>query len=613
MLVPIANVSADTPTKTGEDGVAVSPVYSLAVQYQSLWLLSGDETGAITLQSVRHSEGNRIATLRHHTSAVSVLTLSPDERSVLSGSWDKTICDWDLNTGQVRREFASTGGQISAIELRPLSSVPVPANDAPAEELVPNGTFFANTGAFARASLQHTSHAMDRSDSNLGSHSGGGLTPRHEDDLLDGSHGVTSHPDGDGELDGAGTFDGDDGDMDSLFGDDSAPALRGLGAGGDDDLDNGLDELTRAIREDQRAPGDVDDDDFALHHHHAEGGGGSGDALMPDAKPDDPAVAYSQATPAAAAAEPSSEAAPPDATKPTSAAADAMAAATLTAAPTSNPTADSTTSTSTAKDDGSAGAPTDATTATAAAAPRTPSLALSSAPDRAHLSPTTFLSASIDGTLRIWDLRAPRPATSFPSTPTAASAALPAGSAPARATQSASLRASRGAPPWCMSAVWSPSGNAIYAGRRNSAVDEYLLHAASASAARALAARLPARTFRFPGPSKAVSALRPFPNGRHLMCASHDILRLYDVAADDEGGGAGGGGGGGGGKVPFLIVPGHRSGVVSQLYLDPTCRFMLSAAGNRGWEEASTEVLLGYEIGVPGAPVVTATPAGVVN
>jgi transcriptional activator SPT8 len=274
-----------------------------------------------------------------------------------------------------------------------------------------------------------------------------------------------------------------------------------------------------------------------------------------------------------------------------------MAAAALTAAPDGASNA----STATAKDGSAAAA--------AAPAPRAPSLAHSGAPDRAALSPTTFLSASIDGTLRIWDLRAPRPATSFPSTPTGGGATQ----VPTTTALSASLRASRAAPPWCMSAVWSPSGNAIYAGRRNSAVDEYLLHAASASAARALAARLPARTFRFPGPSKAVSALRPFPNGRHLMCASHDILRLYDVAADDGEGVAGAAGSGGGGRVPFLIVPGHRSGVVSQLYLDPTCRFMLSAAGNRGWEEASTEVLLGYEIGVPGAPVVAATPAGVVN
>jgi transcriptional activator SPT8 len=577
------------------------------VQYQSLWLLSGDETGAITLQSVRHGEGNRIATLRRHTSAVSVLALSPDERSVLSGSWDKNICDWDLNTGQVRREFAGNGGQISAIELRPLSSVPVPANDAPAEELVPNGTFFANTGAFARSSLQHSSHAMARTDSNTGSHSGDALTPRHDDDLMMHDHGAAGHPDGDGDLDGGGgggggaggggAFDGDDGDMDSLFGDDSAPALRGLGAGGDDDVDDGLDELSRAIREDQRAPGLAaahDDDDFGLHRESGGGGDAAATAAPGQAAAEGTAAADSQQT--LTAGSQGGAVAPPT----TSAAADAMAAAAATAPPTGNPGA--------APSSGGGAATATAANGTAeaaGAAPRTPSLALSGAPDQAQISPTTFLSASIDGTLRIWDLRAPRPATSFPSTPTSSAAHVPT------TTLSASFRASRGAPPWCMSAVWSPSGNAIYAGRRNSSVDEYLLHAASASAARALAARLPARTFRFPAASKAVSALRPFPNGRHLMCASHDILRLYDVTADD--GGAGGGAASGGARVPFLIVPGHRSGVVSQLYLDPTCRFMLSAAGNRGWEEASTEVLLGYEIGVPGAPVVTATPVAVVG
>ena len=49
--------------------------------------------------------------------------------------------------------------------------------------------------------------------------------------------------------------------------------------------------------------------------------------------------------------------------------------------------------------------------------------------------------------------------------------------------------------------------------------------------------------------------------------------------------------------VPFTIVPGHRGGVLSAIYLDPACRFMLSASGNRGWDSAvGTEVLLGYEI-----------------
>jgi len=77
--------------------------------------------------------------------------------------------------------------------------------------------------------------------------------------------------------------------------------------------------------------------------------------------------------------------------------------------------------------------------------------------------------------------------------------------------------------------------------------------------------------------------------------ASYDILRLYDLAestaqAEKAAKSA----------VPFLIVPGHRTGVISALLVDPTCRFLISTAGNRGWEGSSTEVLLGYEIGVPG-------------
>lgn len=75
--------------------------------------------------------------------------------------------------------------------------------------------------------------------------------------------------------------------------------------------------------------------------------------------------------------------------------------------------------------------------------------------------------------------------------------------------------------------------------------------------------------------------------------ASYDILRLYDLKESNESSRASKS------AVPFLIVPGHRTGVISGLYLDPACRFMISIAGNRGWEGSSTEVLLGYEINVP--------------
>ena len=131
-----------------DDSNSLSPVYSLAVHHQALWILSGLESGSINLQSVRHDEGKRITCLRGHKSTVSVLTMTEDERSLLSGSWDKTIKDWDLNTGQVRRTFAGSGGQIASIEFRPTSSIPVP-QDSSTEDV--HSTTFSNNDGYKSA------------------------------------------------------------------------------------------------------------------------------------------------------------------------------------------------------------------------------------------------------------------------------------------------------------------------------------------------------------------------------------------------------------------------------------------------------------------------------
>lgn len=74
--------------------------------------------------------------------------------------------------------------------------------------------------------------------------------------------------------------------------------------------------------------------------------------------------------------------------------------------------------------------------------------------------------------------------------------------------------------------------------------------------------------------------------------ASHDILRLYDLQNEQNDNSRHS-------SVPFLIIPGHRTGTISQLFVDNACRYMISTSGNRGWEGNTTEVFLGYEIGVP--------------
>ncbi|CAG8473026.1 13718_t:CDS:10, partial [Racocetra persica] len=90
----------------------MSPVYSLAVQSEAVWLLSGLESGAINLFTVRHEEGRCHHVMRKHKSPVSVLKITNDETGFVSGSWDKTIMHWDLNTGQIAREYPGHSSQI---------------------------------------------------------------------------------------------------------------------------------------------------------------------------------------------------------------------------------------------------------------------------------------------------------------------------------------------------------------------------------------------------------------------------------------------------------------------------------------------------------------------
>jgi transcriptional activator SPT8 len=381
---------------------APSPVYSLAVHHQSLWLLSGTESGGINLQSVRHNEGHRIHTLKAHTSAVSVLTLSADEQSVLSGSWDKTINDWDLNTGKVKRKFETSGGQISAIEQRPMSSLPIPQDTEPVP--LSNGTFSSNNAS--RPRLNGSTN---------------GVEPTAATKVEANNEDAPGSPDD--------SLFGDGGDKDSLFGDgaDNNPSAALPGMGDDDD-----DEFSRAIANGIQAAEDDNSGDMDMM-----------DLGGPVQAPDTNAQADTQTQSQDEAA----KAPTPPATLQTE-------ASNASNAPMTNglPHSEDVTASTTSK------------------------------PELPPSSESTFLSSSIDGTLSIWDRRQPSPV--------------------------ARLLPPRGTPPWCMNACWSPDGNYIYAGRRNGTVDEYSLHKGLSE---------PERTFKFPGVSGSVSAVRAMPNGRTLI------------------------------------------------------------------------------------------------
>ena len=190
---------------------------------------------------------------------------------------------------------------------------------------------------------------------------------------------------------------------------------------------------------------------------------------------------------------------------------------------------------------------------------------------------SVFMTSSIDGTVNIWDVRV------------------------GESNQDPVIKyvVPEHVPPWCMSATWANSGDFIFAGRRNSTVEELSLKMPHRRIPNSHGKNdvIPnvSRTLQFPKISGPVSAISTMPNDDLLLCGSNDNIRLYNLQLYDQSSGtqqttkkqA----------TPFMIVPGHHGGILSTLYVDESGRFMVSASGNRGWgQSAFTETVLIYEI-----------------
>lgn len=165
---------------------------------------------------------------------------------------------------------------------------------------------------------------------------------------------------------------------------------------------------------------------------------------------------------------------------------------------------------------------------------------------------STFLTSGLNGSVYIWDRRIPTgPALNMKKGPKV--------------------------PPWCQSACWCMDGDRVFAGRRNAIVEEFELRMPSQ----------PSNTLKLPAISGPVTCVRAMPNNKQVLCASRDNIRLYNTGNSPNSKGT---------AVPFLIVPGHHGGAISNMYIDPTCRFMVSTSGRRGWQGNSTDTTFIYEI-----------------
>ena len=403
------NEEPTAPGRGDQDHI-LSPVYSLAVHSEALWLLSGLESGGINLQSVRHDEGKKIACLQQHTNAVSALMLAPDEKSVLSGGWDKCIFDWDLNTGQTKRSFDGSGGQISSIELRPANGDPVPAE---ADEPVQSTTISTNNGAPAvNGVFKDNSKLADGENAGFGGESGkdGEASPAHES-LFGGSDAGSLFGETAGEQPFGNDDDGFGANMEMMPSheggmDHSADfAMADMGASKEPEA---AAESAPSAHTQQEPPQDAMDVD-------AKPSDAPGDEPSA-AHPDQPAISPKQeGDPEEARTQRDESPKPPKSEETT----EAITQVTETGDPIKPSRSPSVT----------AGQPS------------------SQQFDESQTSADTFLTSAMDGTIRIWDRRTPNAV--------------------------ARIGTRQGVPPWCMSACWSPDGNMIYAGRRNGTVEEF--------------------------------------------------------------------------------------------------------------------------------------------
>ncbi|KAF9053769.1 WD40 repeat-like protein [Hymenopellis radicata] len=180
-------------------------------------------------------------------------------------------------------------------------------------------------------------------------------------------------------------------------------------------------------------------------------------------------------------------------------------------------------------------------------------------------SPDTLMTAAIDGQIVLWDKRVNTPGAGV-----------------------GRLWMNEKTPPWCLSACWSPDGGRIYAGRRNGTIDVWDVRQLGRSAPSNTPRLL--KTLRNPASSGVVSCVVAFPDNKHIACASIDNLRLWNVDAVDSDSSKPKSG------VQFKIIPGHHGGYISNLLVDPGCRFLVSASSNRGWHGESTRTVFVHDI-----------------
>ncbi|WWC90902.1 uncharacterized protein L201_005840 [Kwoniella dendrophila CBS 6074] len=527
---PATTTPTTTTTKKAE------PVYSMACEGDGLFTLTGTQSGPINLYTLRHSPGHLIHSLKGHTNVVSCMTLLPNEKGLLSGSWDGTVKEWDLNTGQTVRSYPTHGAQLSSISLRPYiqPTTPTPSPrrqpelDEEGEEIDGDITTKENISISMGPDFFTKKEEKEKEDEQAA-----------EDALpIDGETESTSVKPEEvvGEIVKSEVEEvvKVNEDMDVEMSEAKSPSMDSLFGGDDDDEADGEGETAPPSIVPSKAPTPIPHRDISPPPLAPPKPKGLGLALPGQPKPS-PAPATVQPPP------------PPP----------------LIISEQPTPASSSTTTAPLFNIPQSAGAGPSSSRGAAAHIP------LLTPTSYKAFSDDVILTSSMDGQVVLIDRRIPsNEGTGFGV---------------------GRLMPGERAPPWCMSACWSSNGTQVLAGRRNGTIDVWDVRRGSSSNAPNLL-----RTLRTPAESGPISCLVAFPDGNNIATASQDNIRLwntseyFDVVEESMKKKSS--------KPPFKIIAGHHGGTISSMIVDPTGKFLITASGDRGWQGESTKVVLIHEV-----------------
>lgn len=105
-IIPILSISPVSASEKPEIFVQLGHsgnVSSVAFSPDGKYILSGSDDKTLKLWDIE--TGKEIRTFAGHANSITSVAFSPDGRYALSGSWDNTLKLWDIVTGNEIRTF----------------------------------------------------------------------------------------------------------------------------------------------------------------------------------------------------------------------------------------------------------------------------------------------------------------------------------------------------------------------------------------------------------------------------------------------------------------------------------------------------------------------------